>query len=142
VPVLSGYVMHERIGYGGMGEVYRAEQKLAGRVVAVKVLHTTSALLRQRFRTEMEAIARLAHPNVVPIYEVGEEGRTLFFSMEYASGGNLAERVRDGKRLPADEAAKLIAAVAPAVDAVHRLGKIVHRDLKPGNILLAADGTP
>jgi WD40 repeat protein len=138
-----GYVIEGELGRGGMGVVYRARQVNAGRVVALKVVRSgghASPVELARFRTEAHAVARLQHPNVVPVFEVGEVGGLPFFSMEFCPGGNLAAKL-GGDPLPPREAAALIRRLAEGVAAAHAAG-IVHRDLKPGNVLLAADGTP
>jgi serine/threonine-protein kinase len=143
-PVLDGYELKRPIGAGGMGVVYEAVQTRAGRVVAVKLVRSLGLFdeaQRTRFDTEAKALARAPHPNIVPVYEVGEQDGTPFFSMEFAPGGSLSDRVRNGKRLPPAEAAGLIAAVAMGVEGAHKAG-VLHRDLKPSNILIAADGTP
>ena len=140
---VPGYELLGELGRGGMGVVYRARQVGLNRIVALKmVLHADHAgeSVRVRFRAEAEAVARLRHPNVVQIYDVGEIDSRPFFSMEYVEGGSLAEEVR-GKTLPPREAAELVRTLALAVEAAHRAG-IVHRDLKPANVLMTADGTP
>jgi serine/threonine-protein kinase len=93
-----------------------------------------------RFRAEAEAVARLQHPNVIQIFDIGEHSGLPYFSLEYAEGGSLAQRL-DGTPWPPEEAARLLKTLARAVQAAHERG-IVHRDLKPGNVLLAGDGTP
>src|SRR5262249_18717826 len=93
-----------------------------------------------RFRVEAEAVARLRHPHVVQIYEVGEVDGVPYCSLEFLEGGTLAERLVRAPLL-AREAAELVATLARTLGAVHRVG-IVHRDLKPANVLFAADGTP
>src|SRR5262249_41311553 len=130
-------------GRGGMGVVYKARQKKPSRTVALKMIlagaHAGADAL-VRFRTEAEAIARLQHPNVVSIYEVGEHDGLAFFSMEFCDGGSLAAGL-DGTPLPPRQAAALAEALARAIHYAHQRG-VVHRDLKPANVLLAADGTP
>src|SRR5262249_22015787 len=93
-----------------------------------------------RFRTEAQAAARLKHPNIVQVYEVGEYDGCPYFSLEYLDGGSLAEKIAEST-LPPVQAAQLVRTLADAIDCAHRAG-IVHRDLKPANVLLAADGTP
>jgi serine/threonine protein kinase/tetratricopeptide (TPR) repeat protein len=139
---VPGYTLLEVLGRGGMGIVYKARQEKANRLVALKmILSGTHAgdTERQRFQAEAEAVALLAHPNIVQVYEVGEtpEGHS-FFSLEYVSGGTLAERLRKGP-LPPAEAAALLASLAEAMQHAHERG-IVHRDLKPQNLLLTASG--
>jgi len=92
-----------------------------------------------RFRIEAEAVARLAHPNIVQIHEVGEAGGHPYCALEFVEGGTLAGKL-DGKPLPAGEAARLVGALARAVQLAHSRN-VLHRDLKPTNVLLAADGT-
>ncbi len=143
VPVVPGYEVLGELGRGGMGVVYRARQVKANRLVALKMLlaggHAAADELG-RFRSEAEAIARLQHPNIVSVYEVGEQGGLPFFSLEFCPGGGL-DRKLGGMPLPPRQAAALAKQLALAVQAAHRQG-IIHRDLKPANVLLSADGTP
>src|SRR5262245_17434671 len=126
-----------------MGVVYQARQCSLKRLVALKMilvgLHADSAA-RVRFRTEAEAVARLPHPNIVQIHDVGEHEGRPFISLEYIDGGNLLGKVA-GSAQPEREAARLVETLARAVQSMHRRG-ILHRDLKPNNVLLTADGTP
>jgi serine/threonine-protein kinase len=139
----GNYVLHERLGGGGMGVVYKATQEPVHRPVALKMIrageHATDEDLA-RFRTEGEAIARLRHPNIIQLYEFGEHDGQPFFSMEFAEKGSLARRLGGGP-LPVREAAELVRTLAVAVQAAHQ-ERILHRDLKPANVLLMADGTP
>jgi WD40 repeat protein len=141
-PAVPGYEVLGELGKGGMGVVFKARQAGFGRTVALKMIRHAEAGLaeRVRFRVEVEAVGRLQHPNVVQVFEAGEHLGTLFFSMEYCPGGNLAGRL-DGTPWPAERAALLVRTLAEAVHAAHRAG-VIHRDLKPANVLLAADGTP
>jgi hypothetical protein len=126
-----------------MGVVYRARQVTANRLVALKMIRAGAGAgdrERERFRTEARAAARLHHPNIVQVYEMGEEGGQPFFALEYVDGESLDRRLQRGAFPPA-EAARLVRTLARAVEAAHRQG-VIHRDLKPANVLLAADGTP
>jgi WD40 repeat protein len=143
LPDVPGYEILGVLGKGGMGVVYRARQQGLGRVVALKmILHAdhAGAGQRQRFRTEAEAIARLQHPHIVQVFEVGEHKGTPYFSLEFCAGGSLADRLR-ATPLPPREAAALLETLARAMQTAHAAG-VVHRDLKPANVLLAADGAP
>jgi len=139
----AGYVIERELGRGGMGVVYQARHVALQRTVALKMIlagdYAGQAEL-QRFRTEAEAIARLQHPNIVQIYEVGEQNGLPYFSLEFCDGGSL-DRKLNGTPLPPLEAANLVETLARAMQVAHDKG-IIHRDLKPANILLAADGTP
>jgi serine/threonine protein kinase len=132
-----GYEILGELGRGGMGVVYKARQVRLDRLVALKMIlaggHAGAAELA-RFRAEAQAIARLRHPNVVQVYEVGEHEGLPFFSLEYVEGGSLADRL-DGTPQPAPAAAALVETLARAVHAAHEQA-VVHRDLKPANILL------
>jgi len=131
----------EELGRGGMGVVYKARQKSLNRLVALKMVreaHLATDAERARFRTEAESAARLKHPNIVTVHEVGTVGGQAYLCMEYVAGPTLAEKVRHEGPLPPREAARLVAAVARAVHHAHCEG-ILHRDLKPANILLSQD---
>lgn len=135
------YELLERVGEGGMGVVFRARQKSLGRIVALKVIQKgalASANELARFRAEASASAHLDHPQVIPIYEVGELQGQPYFTMKYVQGTTLAARLAAGP-LPAWEAAALLRGVARAVAYAHANG-IVHRDLKPSNILIDTEG--
>src|SRR5262245_30783292 len=140
---VAGYEILEEVGRGGMSVVYRARQTHPARDVALKVLLAGShadAERRASFLAEADAFARLRHPNIVPIHEVGEHDGLPFLALEYVEGGSLADRL-SWVPLPPCEAAALVEQLARAVHFAHRNGGI-HRDLKPANILIAADGTP
>ncbi len=143
-PELPGYEILDEIGRGGMGIVYRAWQVRPGRLVALKMIAPEASADPQeamaRFVTEAEAVGRLQHPHIVPIYEMGEHQGRPYFSMELVEGSNLDRRL-GGAPQPLREAAALVEVLAAAVHAVHEQG-IIHRDLKPANILLTADGVP
>src|SRR5262245_34895901 len=138
--LVAGYEILEVLGRGGMGIVYQARQVKLKRLVALKMIlsggHAGPAELA-RFRTEAEAVARLQHPNIVQIYEVGEQDGRPFFSLEYVDGGSLAQKL-GGTPIPPRAAAQLVETLARAVQSAHDRG-IVHRDLKPSNILLTVD---
>jgi WD40 repeat protein/tRNA A-37 threonylcarbamoyl transferase component Bud32 len=143
LPQVSGYEILGVLGRGGMGVVYQARHTKLQRLVALKMIlagsHAGEPELA-RFRAEAEAVARLQHPNIVQIYEVGEHQGLPYLALEYCSGGSLAAKLA-GTPLPPGPAAQLVQTLARAVHAAHQQG-IVHRDLKPANVLLAADGTP
>ena len=137
------YELLEEIGRGGQGVVYRARQKSLNRIVALKVIglaHWATEVHVRRFRLEAEAAARLNHPCIVPIYEVGERDGACYFSMGLVDGGQL-DAVAQGEPMPIRHAAKLIAKLARTVHYAHEHG-ILHRDIKPGNILLDVTGEP
>src|SRR5690348_6745388 len=140
---LGDYELLEEIGRGGQGVVFRARQKSLDRTVALKVISlgqwASKAHLR-RFRLEAEAAAKLEHPGIVPIHEVGERDGSCYFSMKFVEGGQLDE-VAKREPMPIRRAAELIAKVARTVHYAHDHG-ILHRDIKPGNILLDGKGEP
>jgi tetratricopeptide (TPR) repeat protein len=142
-PHVPGYAILGELGRGGMGVVYQARQEGLDRLVALKMIlagEYAGAAERQRFRAEALAVARLSHPNVVQVFEVGERDGRPYLALEYLAGGTLAHRLHSGP-LPPREAAALLEPLARAVQAAHEKG-VVHRDLKPANVLLAADGVP
>jgi len=137
------YELLEQIGRGGQGVVFRARQKSLNRTVALKVISLgqwASKAHLKRFRLEAEAAARLEHPGIVPIHEVGERDGSCYFSMKFVEGGQLDEVARR-EAMPIRRAVELIAKVARVVHYAHEHG-ILHRDIKPGNILLDAKGEP
>ncbi len=137
------YELLEEIGRGGMGVVYKARQKDLERIVALKMVlatHLASAEHVRRFQVEAKAAARLRHPHIVHIHEVGQIHGQHYFTMEYVEGESLAQRLARGT-LDLPTAVQLLAGVARAVEHLHRQ-EIVHRDLKPSNILLDAEGRP
>src|SRR5262249_42809767 len=138
-----GYAILGEAGRGGLGVGYKARQQGLGRVVALKMILAgahAGAQQRLRFRGEAEAAARLHHPNIVQVYEVGEQDGCPYFSLEYVDGRSLNEALAEGLP-PPPEAAALVEQLARAADYAHRRG-IIHRDLKPANVLLTQDGTP
>jgi tetratricopeptide (TPR) repeat protein len=142
-PTLAGYEILDVLGRGGMGIVYKARQVSLNRLVALKMVLAgahAGALQRARFATEAEAVARLQHPNIVQIYEVGEHDGLPYFSLEFVDGASLAQKIA-GKPQPPREAAGLVELLAWAMAVAHGRG-IIHRDLKPANVLLTETGTP
>jgi serine/threonine protein kinase/Tfp pilus assembly protein PilF len=140
---LGDYELLEEVGRGGQGVVFRARQKSLNRTVALKVISLgrwASKNHLKRFRLEAEAAARLEHPGIVPIHEVGERDGSCYFSMKFVEGGQLDEVVR---RTPMSlrQVAEFIAKIARNVHYAHEHG-ILHRDIKPGNILLDEKGEP
>jgi serine/threonine protein kinase len=142
-PFIPGYEILEEIGKGGMGIVYRARQLSLNRRVALKVLRrwdTAGFDELQRFQIEAQAVARLTHPHIVPIYDHGSPNGVPYFSMELLEGGTLADRIAH-ETIPPRETAALVEQLARAMAYAHQ-EQIVHRDLKPTNVLLHRDGTP
>jgi serine/threonine protein kinase/tetratricopeptide (TPR) repeat protein len=143
ISAVPGYTVLCELGRGGMGVVYKARQEGLKRTVALKMIlagaHASSDTLT-RFKVEAEAVARLQHPNIVQVYEIGEHEGRPYFSMEFVDGGDLVDQIYQHP-LGAKQAARMIAVLARAMHATHQQG-IVHRDLKPANVLLTKDGTP
>lgn len=131
------------LGSGGMGIVFAARQSRPRRIVALKMILAGPEARREmlaRFRAEADAIARLQHPNIVAVYEVGEQNNRPYFTLEYVAGGSLAQKLTTAP-LTAADAAPLVETLARAVHFAHEQG-VIHRDLKPANVLLTEDGSP
>jgi WD40 repeat protein len=144
VAYIGGYAIFGELGRGGMGVVYDAQDGRLDRRVALKVLHTRFAATRQgadRFRVEADAISRLDHANIVPLYEAGECEGQPFLAMGLIEGESLAERIAREGRIQPPQCAALVAKIARAIHHAHERG-VLHRDLKPGNILLDESGEP
>jgi hypothetical protein len=140
---MPGYEILEELGRGGMGVVYQAWQERLQRLVALKMLlggTLAGPEERARFRTEAEAVARLEHPHIVHIHEMGEQAGQPYFALEYVDGQSLGRKMA-GTPLAARAAAELVETLARAIHYAHLRG-VVHRDLTPNNILLTADGKP
>jgi len=140
---VGDYEILEEIGRGGMGVVFRARQISLGRIVALKMIlrgELASAADLARFRGEAESAARLHHPHLTAVYEIGDHEGQPFFSMQFVEGTTLARRIAEGP-LPAREAARLLLPVCRAIAEAHRNG-LLHRDLKPSNILIDRCGHP
>lgn len=137
------YELLEEIGRGGQGVVYRARQKSLNRTVALKVIglgHWASTPHLKRFRRDAEAAASLEHPQIVPIYEIGERDGSCYFSMKFVEGGQLDQVIKREPISPR-QAAELLVTIARTVQFAHE-HRILHRDIKPGNILLDRNGEP
>jgi serine/threonine protein kinase len=141
LPVIDGYEIGDLLGRGGMGVVFQAVHRALKRPVALKIVVSgahAGAEERARFRTEAEAVARMHHPGIVQIYEVGEQAGCPYLALELVSGGSLAQQL-NGTPMPPRRAAQLLLDLARAVQHAHERG-IVHRDLKPANVLLTEAG--
>ena len=139
---LGHFEILEKLGAGGMGEVYKARDSRLDRIVAIKVLppdFTRDGAAVHRLQREARLVASLSHPHICPLFEVGHENGTDFLVMEYLEGETLAERLTRGK-LPLALALRYGVQIAGAVAAAHTAG-IIHRDLKPGNVMLTKSGS-
>jgi eukaryotic-like serine/threonine-protein kinase len=142
-PLGGRYRMEALLATGGMGEVWAARDLLLDRAVAVKVLGPALAgdgRAAERLRREARAAGRLEHPNIARVLDLGEDGGRPHLVMELLEGESLAERIGRGGPMAPAEAARVVAAVADALEAAHRAG-VVHRDVKPGNVFLGVDGS-
>ncbi len=140
--VIGGFVVEEAAGRGGMGVVYRARQLRPERIVALKVISPEFAgdpAFQDRFKRESEIAAQIEHPNVIPVYAVGEEAGVLYIAMRFVVGTDLRATLTQAGRLEPQRAAAIVDQVAQALDAAHARG-LVHRDVKPGNVLVSTDG--
>jgi len=137
------FTVVDRIGSGGMGSVYKAEQPSMNRMVAIKVLHprfVTRDDLVARFRREARAMSQLSHPNTARVYKYGAlDDGSVYFVMDYLEGRNLAAEVRENGPMEPQRAVRIMAQVCGALEEAHKAG-IVHRDLKPENVFLTSQG--
>ena len=141
---LGQYELLDLVGKGGMATVYRARQQSIGRVVAVKVLpaafmHEETFL--KRFQREVQAIALMQHPRVLPVHDYGEDRGIPYIVMAYIDGGSLAQRIKEEGPLPLPDVVRLIEQIAEGLDYAHEQG-VIHRDFKPSNVLLDSRGNP
>jgi serine/threonine protein kinase len=140
-PMLGHYRIMEKVGAGGMGEVYRARDQRLQRDVALKILPAgtlADKTARQRFHKEAQALSRLNHPNIATIHDFDTQNGVDFLVMEYLEGETLAARLERGP-LPTEDLLRIAIQVADALDQAHRQG-IEHRDIKPGNVMLTKSG--
>jgi eukaryotic-like serine/threonine-protein kinase len=140
---IGEYELREEVGRGGMGVVYRAYQQSLDRTVALKMIPNAAFAASQdlaRLRAEARAAARLSHPSIVPVYEVGEHDGQPWFSMQFVEGTTLSQRLANGP-MTAEDAVRLLLPVVEAINSAHRAG-VLHRDLKPSNILITHAGEP
>jgi tetratricopeptide (TPR) repeat protein len=143
LPRVDGYEILGELGHGGMGIVYKARQNLLKRVVALKMIRGGEYVESDqlvRFQSEAEAVARLQHPSIVQIFEIGKHEGLPYFALEFVEGGSLDRKLR-GTPLDPQVAAEMMHGIAVAIHVAHRAG-IIHRDLKPANILLDSQGKP
>ncbi len=141
--VIGRYEILEELGRGAMGSVFKARDPAVGRVVALKTIHSTalegaqSDEYRARFRREAGASGVLAHPGIVPVFDVGEHQGAPFLVMEFVDGRTLADAIKKGERFSLDRVCEIGQQIAEALAYAHRQG-VIHRDIKPANILLTS----
>jgi serine/threonine-protein kinase len=139
--LLNRYELLEKIGEGGMGIVYKAKCHLLNRIVAVKILKTAFFKDEEfvaRFKREATSAARLSHPNIVNVHDVGEDNNVHFIVMEYINGKTLKQIIKTSGRLSSEKTVDIVLQIASALDCAHK-NNIIHRDIKPDNILITED---
>src|SRR3984957_7263497 len=141
--VIGRYEIVEELGRGAMGSVFKARDPAVGRIVALKTIHTTalegaqSEEYRTRFYREARASGVLAHPGIVPVFDVGDDAGVPFLVMEFVEGRNLADVIKKGERYTLDRVSEIVQQIAEALGYAHRQG-VIHRDIKPANILMTS----
>ena len=142
---LGKYELRREIGRGAMGVVYEGYDPMIKRVVALKTIRSDqlagdeSATVIARFRREAQAAGRLSHPNIVPIYDFGEDNGVWFIAMEFVKGRELKEYFESNERFSIADIVRIMSQMLDALDYSHRQG-VIHRDVKPANVFLVADG--
>src|SRR5687767_10949124 len=138
VTVADRYTIERELGHGGMATVYLAEERKHGRKVAIKVLRAelAASVDANRFSREIQIVARLSHPHIVPLIDSGDFDGVLYYVSAYVPGGSLRDRLERDGRLAIDEALRITGEIAAALTYAHR-NDFVHRDVKPENILFA-----
>jgi serine/threonine protein kinase len=139
--IIAGYEVETVVGSGGIGVLYRARQLRLDRPVALKLVEPEVAadpVVRERLRREARTVASLDHPNVVPLYEAGEENGTVFIATRWVEGTELGALIREGGPLEPRRAARIAAQIASALEVAHEKG-LVHRDIKPSNVIVTAE---
>ncbi len=139
---VGGYIIGRRIGIGGMGEVYTAEQVAMQRTVALKILQnelSSDKTYLERFFREVRTLAQIEHPNIVRAIEAGADGETYFFAMSFVDGSDLKRLLDEGRRFSEEEAIRICLDVAAALKYVWNKHRLLHRDIKPANIMLTPD---
>ena len=141
--VIGRYEIIEELGRGAMGSVFKARDPVVGRIVALKTIHTAalageqSAEYRSRFYREARASGVLAHPGIVPVFDVGDHEGAPFLVMEFVDGRTLADAIKKGERFSLDRVCEIVQQIAEALGYAHRQG-VIHRDIKPANILMTS----
>ncbi|MBN1233012.1 MAG: protein kinase [Candidatus Coatesbacteria bacterium] len=140
----SKYILKRELGAGGMGKVFLGEDMVLTRDVAIKILPdilTNNENYKQRFLRETRSVARLSHPNIIQVYDFGQEENQLFYVMEYLVGGSLYQKIEEKAKFTFEEVSSLLMQLSDALDYSHGQG-IIHRDLKPANIMFDKTGHP
>jgi serine/threonine protein kinase len=138
---IAGYEIEGVVGAGGIGILYRARQLRLDRPVALKLVEAevaSDAVVRERLRREARAVAALDHPNVVPLYEAGEEGGTVYIVTRWVEGTELGTLIQHEGRLEPARAARIAAQIASALEVAHEKG-LIHRDVKPSNVIVTPE---